>query len=279
VKSPMDDISSVWTDSTVGSAVDPTPFAEASKVLRAVARVPAPKSQARDGAEPAIPLAMCDRDYNALCPGGFVRVGAIKDGDEEYCIGASDYTGPCDGAYAFARMTPRAKSRWSDMCLSYWPCKHCARDTRAPCPQGWYQQTRGGACTPSSEYEGPCDAPVAFWSYNAVMRDKWSSLCGAYWACDVNEASARSQSRASLQRSSLQPLAFLASKTIPVDGYKIRNSLYLTQPMREPAQASVNVIMHEDMQRMQEESKYKGMEEQIAQLQENIKDVLHAMAK
>merc|ERR1712117_664669 len=94
-----------------------------------------------------------------------------------------------------------------------------------------------------------------------------------YWACDVNEASARSQSRASLQRSSLQPLAFLASKTIPVDGYKIRNSLYLTQPMREPAQASVNVIMHEDMQRMQEESKYKGMEEQIAQLQENIKDV------
>jgi len=47
--------------------------------------------------------------------------------------------------------------------------------------------------------------------------------------------------------------------------------------MREPAQASVNVIMREDMPRMQEESKYKGMQDQIQQLQDHIQDVLQAM--
>ena len=31
------------------------------------------------------------------------------------------------------------------------------------------------------------------------------------------------------------------------------------QPLRNPPQASVNVVMHEDLPRMQEEAKYRGM--------------------
>lgn len=278
-ESPIDEIGSVWSNSKVGAAVDPAPFAEASNILRAFAQIPAPKLQSRDVAEPAIPLVACDRDYSALCPDGFVRIGAVKDDSEEYCAGASDYTGPCDGAYAFGGMSLSAKSRWSDMCLSFWPCKRCMRDVQTPCPQGWHQESQGGVCRPSPEYEGPCDAPVDFGSYNAAMRDRWSSQCGAYWACDVNDGSSPGQAIASPTHVEMQPVAFLAAKTIPVDGYKIRNSLYLTQPMREPAQASVNVIMREDMPGMQEQSKYKGMEDQLKQLQEHIKDVVRAMSK
>jgi len=118
-----------------------------------------------------------------------------------------------------------------------------------------------------------------FGSYNVAMRDKWSSQCGAFWACDENGVNSPSPVELSHKRGGMQQVAFLATKSIPVDGYKIRNSLYLTQPMREPAQASVNVIMHEDMPRMQQESKYKGMEDQIERLQEDIRDVIHAMAE
>jgi len=276
--SPIDEISSVWSNSKIGVAVDTAPFEGASSIMRALAHVPASKLQGLDVVDPAISPGTCDRDYSALCPGGFVRIGPVKDSAEEYCTGAPDYTGPCDGAFAFGGMSPSAKSRWSEMCLSYWPCKRCTRENQTPCPQGWHQEA-GGACKALPEYEGPCDAPVDFGSYNAAMRDKWSSQCGAYWACDENEADSPLQAFLSHQRIEKQQVAFLATKTIPVDGYKIRNSLYLTQPMREPAQASVNVIMHEDMPRILQESKYKGMEDQTEQLQEDIQVVLHAMAK
>merc|ERR1712187_100334 len=58
------------------------------------------------------------------------------------------------------------------------------------------------------------------------------------------ETSAQSQAPSS-------KLSFLSSKTIPVDAYKIRNSLYLTQPLRSPPQAAINVIEREDVAKMQ----------------------------
>ena len=42
------------------------------------------------------------------------------------------------------------------------------------------------------------------------------------------------------------------------------------QPMRTPAQASVNVIMHEDVRKMSEAAKYAGIEDQIQRLQNGI---------
>ena len=79
-------------------------------------------------------------------------------------------------------------------------------------------------------------------------------------------------------------------KTIPVDAYKVRNSLYVTvgqsvvyfrvgnvymfdlpqQPLRTPAQASVNVIMREDTGTMEDAAKYEGMESQIERLQTSV---------
>ena len=67
-----------------------------------------------------------------------------------------------------------------------------------------------------------------------------------------------------------KPAGFLAARALPVDGYKIRNSLYLTQPLRSPAQAALNVISREDTSLMQEEAKYAGMAQASRRLMESI---------
>merc|ERR1719291_433615 len=61
-------------------------------------------------------------------------------------------------------------------------------------------------------------------------------------------------------------VSFVATKSLPTDAYKMRNSVFLTAPMRSPPQAAVNVIMREDVSGMQERSKYRGMESQIRRL-------------
>ena len=82
--------------------------------------------------------------------------------------------------------------------------------------------------------------------------------------------------------------SFLASRVLPVDPLKIRNSLFLTvcgctfllpssgryisvcyckQPMRSPAMAAVNIIEREDMPVLEDAAKYKGMEDETDRLQ------------
>lgn len=63
---------------------------------------------------------------------------------------------------------------------------------------------------------------------------------------------------------------FLSARVLPVDGYRVRNSLYLTQLMRSPAAASVNVIEAEDAPRMYEEAKYKAMQGQSSLLENTL---------
>ena len=72
--------------------------------------------------------------------------------------------------------------------------------------------------------------------------------------------------------------SFLATRVLPVDADRIKKSLYLTQPLRSPPQASVNVIMHEDVQRMKDESKYKGMVDQTHALQNEFRQGLFDMS-
>ncbi|CAJ1442324.1 unnamed protein product [Effrenium voratum] len=62
--------------------------------------------------------------------------------------------------------------------------------------------------------------------------------------------------------------SFLASKVMPVDGFKIRNSLFLTQLLRSPAQASVNVIEKEDVANMKSKAVYKGMQDKLRRMKE-----------
>ena len=54
---------------------------------------------------------------------GFVNVGRVHDGPEEYCAAGSMYEGPCAGdSYFFQNMTAGAKARWSTLCRAFWPC-------------------------------------------------------------------------------------------------------------------------------------------------------------
>jgi hypothetical protein len=72
--------------------------------------------------------------------------------------------------------------------------------------------------------------------------------------------------------------SFLATQVLPVDADRIKKSLYLTQALRSPPQASVNVIMQEDVQHMKDASKYNGMVEQTRALQNEFRKGLAALS-
>ena len=64
--------------------------------------------------------------------------------------------------------------------------------------------------------------------------------------------------------------SFLATKVGWVDAQKVRDSLYLTQLMRSPAQASVNVLVHEDPYQLGAHAKYKAMESAASYLKSYV---------
>ena len=72
--------------------------------------------------------------------------------------------------------------------------------------------------------------------------------------------------------------SFLATQVLPVDAGRIKKSLYLTESLRSPPAASVNVIMQEDVQHMKDASKYKGMVDQTRALQNEFRKGLADMS-
>jgi len=276
--SPVENIVAVWSKSKIGLVPDTSEYASTGKIVRAMSHLPAPQLQAQASAMDPRPsgLATCDRDYGMLCPDNFVNIGPVKGGDKLYCTASDDYSGPCTGAYAFQGLSASAKAMWSETCLTKWPCKTCSPDCSKPCPQGWEHKGEG-KCSPPPDYTGKCDMEFEFGGYNALMRDAWSQTCGAFWSCLTDGAEALAKHSMFAGRKQPQ-VSFLTSRSIPVDAYKVRNSLELTQPLREPEQATVNVLVHEDIGSMQEESKYRGMEDQTLQLKEQIKTMLAAMS-
>ena len=72
--------------------------------------------------------------------------------------------------------------------------------------------------------------------------------------------------------------SFLTTKVLPVDADRIKRGWYLTQPLRSPPQATVNVIMHEDVQNMKDASKYNGMLDQTIALQQAFRKGLADMS-
>ena len=68
----------------------------------------------------------------------------------------------------------------------------------------------------------------------------------------------------------------LATRVLPVDAERIKKSWYLTQSLRSPPQASVNLIMHENVQGMKDASNYKGMVDQTRHLHDDFSDALAA---
>merc|ERR1712139_689196 len=81
------------------------------------------------------------------------------------------------------------------------------------------------------------------------------------------------------RRRNLKSASFLAARVLPVDAYKIRNSLFLSQLLRMPAAAAINVVENEDAARIYEESKYKAMEGQTARLDKTLENGLLLLAK
>jgi len=65
---------------------------------------------------------------------------------------------------------------------------------------------------------------------------------------------------------------------MPIDAEKIRNSIPLTEALKAPAPASVNLIMHEDLAGMRQASKYQGMQDQVRKLQEQIEETVSGMS-
>ena len=72
--------------------------------------------------------------------------------------------------------------------------------------------------------------------------------------------------------------SFLATKVLPVDADRIKKGLYLTQSLRSPPQASVNVIMREDVHHVQDAAKYEGMVDQTHRLQDEFRKGVAAMS-
>merc|ERR1711862_100691 len=105
-----------------------------------------------------------------------------------------------------------------------------------------------GICEAPADYSGDCSRMMDTSGMSDKDKYTYGVTCGARWPC-----SAVSNSKAGL--------SFLS-----VDPYKIRNSLFLTQSMRAPPAASLNVIMQEDIQGSSAAAKYKGMEGQLASL-------------
>ena len=64
--------------------------------------------------------------------------------------------------------------------------------------------------------------------------------------------------------------SFLATKVGWVDPYEMKNSLYLSQLMRAPAQASVNVLVRENAHELAEHAKYKAMESAARYLKSSV---------
>ena len=64
----------------------------------------------------------------------------------------------------------------------------------------------------------------------------------------------------------------------PVDANRLRGSLRVTEPMRSPAPMAVNVIMAEDVRRMQRKAAERGVSEQLARLKRDFETDLSALA-
>jgi len=154
-------------------------------IIKGLARIPAPTRTFTEKIDPVVPgVDSCDRDYDDVCPEGWVNIGAVKGGSTEYCHGGTQYFGPCsDEVQSFSSMSTNAKKRWSAACQAFFPCKSCSRDFGQTCPEGWAQVGNTRKCKPEAAYKGICRGAVNFEGYNNAMLESWSEACGAYWKC------------------------------------------------------------------------------------------------
>jgi len=292
-KPGMDDLVSIGAGAEAASkayaaAAAKLPSASAAQAAIAEANAKSAASLAADleaeaaAAAAELPCPGCAHDYSALCPEGW------SEGSTGVCTAPESYTTPCAAFAYFSAMSPADKARFEGRCAVCWPCA-AASPVAPPSPNGPVAFTQVRSQGPeyptlNLHVAEPNDAAAvqSLRATRTALRNKLASLESSQLASA--EEMAKKMASATRQMSALvssaeqanrgQSVSFLASKVLPVDAYKIRNSLYLTQSLRSPAQAAINIVSKEDVAKAQEEAKYKGMLAQTANIMKSIKTEL-----
>ena len=185
--SPLDDVGSVLQNSQVSDVPDMQESTDAQLIVKGIGSAPAPESpylRPRVDPVPRPGLLACDRDYASPCPENFAVAPVPAVGGGSVCVAGPEYSGPCAGELlAPSAWSTTAKQRWSSQCQAFWPCKACAQDFQAECPQGWSAQAGARRCSPPAAYSGPCMGDADFSGFNDAMLEYWSFQCGAFWRC------------------------------------------------------------------------------------------------
>jgi len=164
------------------------------------------------------------------------------------------------------------------------PCQSCDdKDFSDPCPLSWNQLT-DARCEAPSSYEGECARVQAFLGAPAASKMEFEITCGVCWPCSkvmaTGSSLAHEEVSTDVKRGEQAKAAgFLAARVLPVDGYRIRNSLFLSQLLRTPAAAAINVVENEDAARVLAEAKYKAMQGQIARSDRALESKLLLLSK
>ena len=177
---PLDALVAVFEHAPVSSQQPDTTAQAARAIIQRLASQPR-NSSTRVGAtiDPDLhhARAFCDKDFSRQCPLLFSPAGVGK------CAPTPEYMGPCTSvSQSFESLSASAKDRWSELCVTSWPCVECRRDFSSLCPGGWVSDG-GTKCKPSATYSGPCGAVVNFAGFTRNMMSDWSSICGAHWPC------------------------------------------------------------------------------------------------
>jgi len=239
--------------------------------------------------------ACSDKDYSDLCPLGWTE---LQDG---WCAAPATYVGACEKMQAFISSSVAAKMEAEIACGVCWPCARgggddatCARDWSRPCPNGYspqdishhdFNEAGGVTCMADFTYEGQCEQQVVF--KDARAKQSFAERCQTSWpcraACKDSDEPCKSFLSSRLEHvvapGPRKSLSFLAARVLPVDAYKVRNSLFLSQLLRMPAAASVNIVEQEDASRMYEEAKYKSMEGQASRLDRSLASKLRLLSQ
>jgi len=194
--SPLDDVGYVLQHSRISDVPDVRESGDARLIVEGIGNAPAPESpflHVRVDPVPRPGLLACDRDYSAPCPEHFVSAPSPGAGGSSVCVASTGYSGPC------ARELPTpsawsitAKQRWSRQCQVFWPCKACARDFQAECPQGWKAQAGARRCSPPTAYSGPCACHLCVALADPTTRSPLSRASSARGSCPT---SGRAQGR------------------------------------------------------------------------------------
>jgi len=241
-----------------------------------------------------------DKDFSDLCPLGWTE---LTDGR---CAAPKTYAGTCSDKQIFLGTSVAEKMEAEISCGICWPCARggedtsatCTRDWVQPCPNGYnpqdishseFSDTSGVTCLADLTYEGECEQQVVF--NDARAKQEFAERCQTSWPClsacegDGCPGSASAPLRSSSQSETagsghhLKATSFLAARVLPVDAYKIRNSLFLSQLLRMLAAAAVNVVEQEDSNRIYEEAKYKSMEGQASRLDRAMETKFRLLAQ